>query len=435
MDRVQIKRVSLKRKEPKADPTPKENLLSKVLQTGLQVDETNSEPKEAGHSLLTLSSFGLKSIAEEEDNKPIKGTYTDDLNILDIHRRILRILSPEGKRAITLQQKKQVLVNNVSKPQTVVDRKRNLASIEKLDKELTQLTSKRLLDSYVQETKQYLKIYAELGQEVKIRSIGKEQPKPNQRTELRLIVISRYLEIAARFVEIDIRRETPYNPYCVCGYNLADLEGEERAATFCPSCGLECNLVTQTVSSNGEKSGRTNYEDRENFFKALRRFQGKQNNKVPASVLEKLDNYFHGYDLPTSDIIRQRPLDSHGKREGTSLDMLLKALSEVGCSAYYEDVNLIGHLYWGWVLPDLGHLEESIMDDYDKSQRVFEQIKEERKSCLNTQYRLFRHLERQGFPCSKNDFKMVTTLEILEYHEDAWRTICSELGWDFHPMI
>ena len=202
----------------------------------------------------------------------------------------------------------------------------------------------------------------------------------------------------------------------MCGYDLSTIENEERAAIHCPSCGLECNLVNQVVTSCNDKVGKNNYEDRENFLKALKRFQGKQVNKVPSSVMDKLDDYFRRYNLPLSDEVKCRPLDSHGKREGTTLDMLLKALSEVGCSSYYEDVNLIGHIYWGWALPDLAHLEESIMEDYDKSQRIFEEIKDERKSSLNTQYRLYRHLERQGFPCSKNDFKMVTTREILEYY-------------------
>jgi len=418
MDTVSVRRVSI-RSCPKS--------------TSSKQQET---PTKSESSLLTLSSFGIVHKDIETDDRPIKGTYNDDLNIVDIHRRITKTLAPDSKKAKRLQQKRDILLKQLQNTQTVVQRKRTLANISKLEEELEQLTSGRLLNSYIEETKECIAAYTELGQEVRIRTIGKSVPVLSDKGQLRLSIISRFLDIASRYVDIDISRDIPYNPLCpMCGYDLSTIENEERAATHCPSCGLECNLVNQTITSCNDKVGKNNYEDRENFLKALKRFQGKQVNKVPSSVMDKLDDYFRRYNLPLADEVKCRPLDSRGKREGTTLDMLLKALSEVGCSSYYEDVNLIGHIYWGWDLPDLSHLEESIMDDYDKSQRIFEEIKDERKSSLNTQYRLYRHLEHQGFPCSKNDFKMVTTREILEYYEEIWKTICSRLNWTFHPMI
>ena len=75
------------------------------------------------------------------------------------------------------------------------------------------------------------------------------------------------------------------------------------------------------------------------------------------------------------------------------------------------------------------------MDDYRTAQQVYDQIPKERKSCLNTQYRLFKHLQRRGHICKFEDFKVVKTRDILEYHDDTWRIICEQIGWDFIATI
>jgi predicted RNA-binding Zn-ribbon protein involved in translation (DUF1610 family) len=402
-------------------------------------------PQIEDSELLTLSSFGLQQPQVQEEDKPITGTYTNDYNIIEVHRKILRILSPDGPRVTKLRLKKDSLQKRLDKPQTMIERKRLLASIQDLTNKITELTSSKLLNEYNEQVSPYIKMYAQLGRGERVISLAKPaevaknnilSSKPEEPSD-RLAIIAQYLNIASRYVEINVMRETSYNPYCsCCGFNLADLEAQETSVTYCPRCGLECNLVNQFVNSlSGDKNSKDSYEDRVNMIKAMKRFQGKQTNKIPKDLLTKLDDHFRSYSLPISEEIKKRPLDSRGKREGTSLDMLLKALADVGYSSYYEDANLIGHLYWGWELPDIGYLEESIMKDYDESQRIFDRIKGDRKSCLNTQYRLFRHLQKLGYPCSKKDFKIVSTREILEYHEEAWSTICKELGWPFYPII
>ncbi len=118
----------------------------------------------------------------------------------------------------------------------------------------------------------------------------------------------------------------------------------------------------------------------------------------------------------------------------TSRDLMSHALSAIGLSDNYEDLSLICHTYWGWELPTLTtEQEDLLMDDYDKVQVVFEQIKEERKSSMAVEYRVFRQLWHRGFPCHPHDFKIVTTEEIVDYYEEKFKKICSiiveELGW------
>ena len=135
-------------------------------------------------------------------------------------------------------------------------------------------------------------------------------------------------------------------------------------------------------------------------------------------------------------VICELPMNEDGTRGDTSKDLMYSALHDVVLAQYYEDVNLICHVYWGWKLQDVGHLEDAIMTDYDRSQMIFEQHKGSRKSCLNTQYRLWRHLARRGHPCKSKDFKIVKTPEIVDFHESMWKIICRELNWDEpEPLI
>ena len=56
--------------------------------------------------------------------------------------------------------------------------------------------------------------------------------------------------------------------------------------------------------------------------------------------------------------------------------------------------------------------------------------KDGRKSSLNSQWRLYKHLKRLGWPCKEKDFKIPTTQDILDFHKIKWAEICDILGWE-----
>ena len=109
---------------------------------------------------------------------------------------------------------------------------------------------------------------------------------------------------------------------------------------------------------------------------------------------------------------------------------MLKALKDIGCSGFYDHLNVILNEMWGWLLPDISHLEDQIMEDYDVSQRVYETLPKDRKSSLNSQFRLYKHLRRLGFPCKSKDFRIPATHDILEFHNTIWAKICEILDWE-----
>jgi hypothetical protein len=115
--------------------------------------------------------------------------------------------------------------------------------------------------------------------------------------------------------------------------------------------------------------------------------------------------------------------------------MMFKALSETNNSVFYEDVNLICHLYWGWLLPDISADEDQIMNDYDMTQDVFKKIPKDRRSSLNAQYRLWQHLRIRGYKYPIDDFKIVKTPDILVEHDRIMKIMCEECKLPFLPAL
>jgi len=389
----------------------------------------------------TFSSFGRAAEDDDNSGKPpiperIEGTYTDDFDILEAHKKVLYKIEYDRSEIPLLIRRRDLEEQKMKRrPQTYIERAESLDRIKQLDDRIHTLQNVDIRGNYIVESRELLTEYVKLGKSTKIIIFGEKEPinRYDEKTDQRLKIIARYLEVASRYIEVNVSRESiPRHDCEACGSFSID-----ESSGCCNNCGLLKNRISNSSCGSGKNSSgsRGNYEDRSNFEKAMKRFQGKQTNNIPKELYERLEKYFGDYSLPLAEEIRARSLNSHGRREGTSIEMLCKALYDIGRSAYYEDVNLIGHVYWGWQLQDLSDIEEQIMRDYDESQRVFEKHKGERKSCLNTQYRLMRHLLRLGRDVTKSDFKIVVTRDIIEYHENMWELICSELGWPFHSII
>ena len=213
------------------------------------------------------------------------------------------------------------------------------------------------------------------------------------------------------------------------------MEEIDDDCTICPNCGLEkINIIKSAFYADGGRINncRNNYEDRANFEKVLMRYQGKQVTKPGKDLYIKLDEYFISRGLLSSKEYNALPLTGDGTKAGTSREMMFDVLSNIGCSGYYDDINLICSVFFGWTLPDVSHLEDDIMKDYDEFQAVYDQLpdRDGRESSLNSQWKLFILLKRRGWPCKAKDFKIPTTASILEYHKIKTKQIYQILGWD-----
>lgn len=372
--------------------------------------------------------------------QPITDTYRDDYDILNLHKQILSRLEIQREQEIKkLRREINGLKNRLGIISTETYNQRISKQIEKLEKELDNLESKEKINQYLESTQEFLSKYEKLGQLSKVISFKRNptsKGEDEQKKILRLKVIHEYLVTAQNFIDLDITRII--DPYTACENCNTILTGDEEEE--CDICGhiLESSMALPLFKESNRIniSCRNEYEDRENFYKTLLRFKGQQMVKLPKDLHEKLDEYFRSYNLPTGEEIRRLPLNNRNQKDGTSRDLMFKALSDLRnlrYSDYYEDINLICHNYWGWPLPDISHLEDILMDDYDASQQIYKEIRTEhdwikRTSCLNSQYRLYRHLKLRKYPCRMDDFKMIKTPRILEDYEAIWKIICTKMA-------
>ena len=110
-------------------------------------------------------------------------------------------------------------------------------------------------------------------------------------------------------------------------------------------------------------------------------------------------------------------------------------LKEIGYAKHYEDLNLIYHVITDNKLHDISHLEDVLMEDFDKLSKLYDEEyiktrKIPRKNFINTQYVLYQLLKRHKYPCNKSDFSFLKTAERKEFHDDICTHLFKKLGWN-----
>lgn len=382
---------------------------------------------------------------KEEEKLPdrIEGSYFYDYNILTIHEILLKKFAQDRKnQLINLNNKIEQENIKISGKQNLIQRKNSRKKIEELEKQIYEYEHNIYRDKYLESSQKKLEKYTEIGPISSIVSFTHNiqeneiiSPESPEEQSYRHKIIFNYLEIARKYITIDLIRTLPNSNSCInCNTNEEEMIEDESGSSICPNCGLErINIVKTQFYSDGTRlnNSKNNYDERGNFYKVLMRYQGKQINKPGKELYEKLDEYFVSRGLPTSKEYHQMPLLADRTKLGTCKDMMYEALSGIGCSGYYDDINLVCSVYFGWVLDDVSHLEDQIMEDYDTFKKVFEQLDlEGRKSSLNSQWTLYILLKRTGWPCKTTNFKIPCTPSILEFHKIKTKEVYKILSWE-----
>jgi len=358
-------------------------------------------------------------------------SYVNDFNLIKVHETILRKLKAESNQLTQLKTDLSFELDSIQKPQTIIERNKSLNKIKSIREEMQAIRSGIKIQKYLDKADPLIEEYKRIvPQKRKIDFTCKntqeldeeEENDPKYRRKINLI--DRYLYFARNYININVVQRKKNVNKCGCGCDLTDVPIDNFGTQMCPECETERYIIGFNLYKSDTLASRNDYSDKDNFQKALLRYQGKQVDKIPDSLFGDLDKYFISRGKPTSEKIKCRTLDGKGRKVGTDLQMLYKALLATGYSSLYEDANLIAHRYWGWKLPDVTHLESIIMRDYEKTQRIYNMLQKERSSSLGTQFRLFKHLELRGHPCSIGDFKVVKMRESVEHHNAMWRDMC-----------
>lgn len=397
---------------------------------------------------IPTNNRSFKTYVENEDAgyqknekipKEIYGIYIYDYNILNIHEIILKKFEQDKNNNLNnLENKLNIEKIKIAQKQNLIERKNSREKIKNLENKIFKYNEDIDKKNYLLKTKPFIKAYQKINPIPEIisftnNSINDEiKCKENlEEQNYRHKIIFEYLEIARKYIKIDLIRKIPYVNNCC---EEPDVFVDENGSDVCNNCGLEkINIIkTQFYSDNSRlNNSKNNYEDRVNFIKVLMRFKGSQINKPSKELYEKLDKYFISRGLKSSEEYKNLPLLKDGTKTGTSREMMFEALSNIGCSGHYDDINLICSIFFGWELPNISHLEADIMQDYDDFQKVYETLPdlEGRKSSLNSQWKLYILLLRRGYPCKSKDFKIPSTPSILEFHKIKTKKIFEILNW------
>lgn len=206
----------------------------------------------------------------------------------------------------------------------------------------------------------------------------------------------------------------------------------------CESCGYIYDSVTNDISFKDidriNISNKYQYDRRTHFKDCINQFQGKQNATIDARVYADLTEQFRLHHLIPEDY------ETRSKEEAfqeITKEHVLLFLKETDHTKHYEDVVLIHHQLTGKPTPDISHLENQLLQDFDQLTDLYDKRyrNNERKNFINTQYVLFQLLKRHKYPCRKEAFSILKTVDRKYYHDTIMQSLFESLGWNIHPLF
>ena len=175
------------------------------------------------------------------------------------------------------------------------------------------------------------------------------------------------------------------------------------------------------------------YDRKTHFRECIKRFQGKQNVNIPPELFDDIIHQIISYQLIPKDYEQydKKEIFKDVKRE--HIQMILK---DLGYSKYYEDIVYIYHKITGHNIPDITHLENNLINDFDLLLECYDStFKTDRKNFINNQYVLYQLLRKYKYNCRKEDFQFLKTNDRKYYHDVVCQQLFEKLGWNFSAVF
>lgn len=389
-------------------------------------------PKKSKKLVTSLLSKNNIEIINE-----INAEYCEDLDILNIDGKILnyfamRVANAKLKLPLLKEEEEKLeKFNGYFNDFQLLELK-----IKKLKQEIdiTKILDQK--DKYVEETQKLLNEYTSLSS---ICYIDIEKSPINVlKNEKKTEIVDKYVSIVGKYIKsniIKISKDADEEIRCdECEIKI-DRSQEEA---FC-ICGYKLPVTTKmSTFKDTPKSGSSanGYEDLKNFTKAFMAFQGEHIpvSALPSSLFSRLDEFFLTIGWKSGEYYRSLPHLPDGKKAGTYFTDMIRALESIGMPDQYNNVYLIMQEYWGWKLMDLSSYKAQIFEDYNRTQKEWDIIKD-RDSSPNVKIRLYLHLFARGIKVSKKDFKFPTTTICLNYYNTKLREVFEKCDLKYEELI
>lgn len=388
----------------------------------------------------------------------ITGTYDKDYNIIHLDYLIRKKIKSEQANTKNLRTEiEQLQFQLEHERQTLIEYRLREKKILEYEKEITYQEKHDTLKIYQDKSIPLIQEYKKIKKEIEnikdqpqvqvtsnsnddqselkdkgIKKIDKSDKLEKLEDDL-LLQIRIFLDLAQEYIPINlIYRNYNKSHRCLgCRTDLSDYYLEHESSITCQECGaLNPCKGTDTSSASIKRintSTRNDYRDQDNFYKFIMSFQGISNAQLDNDLIEALDTYFNHKSFPDKEEIKKMDLTNEICRGPTNHRMLYEALSSIGRSDLNICINLVGHVYWNWQLPDISKYVDKIMDHYSKTQQIFFKIpNRKRQSSIGRQWRLYKHLQLLGLPYQIDMFKISDMEESVSERNYLWKIMCDE---------
>lgn len=235
-------------------------------------------------------------------------------------------------------------------------------------------------------------------------------------------IIMRYLCIAQEYIDIINFQQKASKMMCSCGSTDFVLDNDD-SKYICQKCFVSIDRLDDSPSYKDtdrvNMSSRYTYTKKGHFLDTIKRFQGIQNTdpKRIEKVVEDIRNEMRLHNLTEKTITK---------------DQIYMFLSENELRKHYEDLNLIHHIITGIPCPNISEYENILLELFDKQEEAYSKVERSgRINSLNVNYKLYKLLQRVGYPCRKDDFYILKTKNKEDEHDETMKEAWKLLGWDW----
>lgn len=253
------------------------------------------------------------------------------------------------------------------------------------------------------------------------------------------------MKIAEKYVNIDeflspndIVEEKKKDKTITCENckNKENFEIIENDIHICLVCFSE--QVVPTHSSSYKDSDRINisskytYDRKIHFRDSIKQLQGKENATIEQKVFDDLEQAFKNHYL----LELGENVPKHIRYKRISKQTILLFLKNLNYTKYYKNINLIHYRITGIKPDDVSHLEEKLLQDFDKLTELYDVMFKDldRKNFINTKNILYQLLKRHKYNCKESDFSFLKTTDRKIFHDDISKQLFTKLGWNWSSI-